>query len=382
MGDVFDWRLPGGHAFRGTLAQWPKYLTRFVTRHAISDIILFGDCRPLHLVAKAIAQQCGIRVFIVEEGYLRPDWVTFSTNATNGHARLPKDIAALDEAFAQIQPGAPALPVSGPIPSSFTLRAWDTFYYYAATYLGLAFFPFYRSHRNESPIIEGISWLLRFTRRKAERARTAQALAVLRDKPFFLCPLQLNTDAQLRVHSRFGAMKPALEMIIQSFARWAPAKDYLAIKLHPLDPGLQNWRAIALDLAKAYGIGDRCVFLEDGDILAIVRAAKGVVTINSTTGTLSLAEAVPTLVLGEAVYNIPGICSAQDLDAFWCNPDPVDTLRYAKLKAILITDHLIRGGFHSDIGLDTLIDGALARLCAVDTGADQKVPQFAIGAAG
>ena len=64
----------------------------------------------------------------------------------------------------------------------------------------------------------------------------------------------------------------------------------LIVKGHPLDNGLRDWRAVTLGIAEGLGLQDRVLFLEDGNIDLLVRAARGVVTVNSTTGTLSAAR--------------------------------------------------------------------------------------------
>ena len=45
-GDRAFWRLPGAVDFRGRPEEWPEFLDRLIVERAISDIILFGDCRP------------------------------------------------------------------------------------------------------------------------------------------------------------------------------------------------------------------------------------------------------------------------------------------------------------------------------------------------
>jgi hypothetical protein len=101
-GDRAFWRLPGAVDFCGHPAEWPEFLDRLIVERAISDIILFGDDRPLHRAAIHVAESRARRVHVVDEGYLRPDWITFEeagsmvvqrcrgirAGTTNGHARF------------------------------------------------------------------------------------------------------------------------------------------------------------------------------------------------------------------------------------------------------------------------------------------------------
>ena len=61
--------------------------------------------------------------------------------------------------------------------------------------------------------------------------------------PFFLLPLQLGSDAQIRDHSRFDDMAGVMEFVMESFARHAPVEARLVVKNHPLDMGLVNYPA-------------------------------------------------------------------------------------------------------------------------------------------
>ncbi|HYZ41118.1 MAG TPA: capsular biosynthesis protein, partial [Stellaceae bacterium] len=90
-GDRAFWRLPGAVDFRGRPQEWPEFLDELIVGKAISDVILFGDCRPLHRAAIRIAEERLLRIHVVEEGYLRPDWITFEEGGVNGHSSLPRD---------------------------------------------------------------------------------------------------------------------------------------------------------------------------------------------------------------------------------------------------------------------------------------------------
>jgi len=87
------WRLPGAVDFCGREPEWPQFLDRLIVDRAVSDVILFGDCRPLHRAAIRVAQSRGLRVYVVEEGYFRPDWITLEEGGVNGYSSLPRDPA-------------------------------------------------------------------------------------------------------------------------------------------------------------------------------------------------------------------------------------------------------------------------------------------------
>jgi Capsule polysaccharide export protein len=87
-GDKAYWRLPNGIDYRGTLAEWPESFARLLEKHRISDVMLFGDCRDHHMAALKVCRERGVTVWVFEEGYVRPDWVTMEVGGVNGHSYL------------------------------------------------------------------------------------------------------------------------------------------------------------------------------------------------------------------------------------------------------------------------------------------------------
>ncbi len=358
-GDQHDWHRTA-IAWRGDAAGWPDFLCGVLAERAITDVILFGDSRPLHIAARALCADLAIPVHVFEEGYLRPDFVTLERGGVNGHSPLPRSLAAVRAAAATLPP----IPELAAVPAAFGRRAVEASRYHAFSILMRPRFPRFRGHRPVSALAEGLGWLRRFAGAGAENRRTERALDAIKNRPYFVMPLQLDADSQLRIHSPYGAMAPALAQVIASFARSAPADTVLLIKQHPLDPALTDWRQLCDTLGAAHEIADRLVFIERGDIGDIVGNSRGLVTINSTTGTLALAAGIPVKVLGHAIYNILGLTAAGPLDHFWANPGQVDADAYQALRRVLVHRSLLHGGFHSETGLDLLVTGAAARLVA------------------
>ena len=356
-GDRASWPGPATD-YRGTQADWPSFFDAFAAAERVTDLVLFGDCRPLHRAAHGMATHRKLRIHVLEEGYIRPDWMTLELDGVNGNSTLSRDPKwYLAEARA-----LPPLPEHPPVAASFDRRAREAFAYYYQSLVQLWRFPHYRSHRPVWSGWELCGWGLRLAGRSKRRTHSERKLARLGDAPYFAFPLQLNSDHQIRTHSPFGSMKVAVEFVIESFARAAPPEARLLIKEHPLDNGLINWRRLITRSAAAHGIADRVVLLEEGDVAQIVARARGVVTINSTTGTLALSAGVPTAVLGQAVYHIAGITHQGPLDSFWKSPKRPRPELYDAFCRVLLNRCLIRGGFLSDEGIDLLIEGAAQRL--------------------
>lgn len=361
-GDRATW--PGGHSFRGLERAWPRHCARYVAQHGVTDLIVFGDCRPVHAAAIKAVAAAGVRVHVFEEGYIRPDWITLERDGVNGHSRLPRDPAwYLREARA-----LPPVPDHPPVPSFATGRGWAAFFYYAEVVLQFWRFPFHNTHRDRDPLLEGLAFSRRFGKREIELARADADIRKISDRPFFLFPLQLNSDYQIRLHSPFGTMYRALDVVLESFARSAPAGVGLVVKEHPLDSGLNAWRKVIEARTAALGVADRVVFVDQGDLLTMVDDACGMVVVNSTSGTLALARGKPVKALGNPIYDIAGLTDAQPLDAFWGAPQaPLEGL-YDAFSRVLVDRCLIHGAFLSDVGIALLVAESALRLTGAESG--------------
>lgn len=356
-GDWLDWPGQGAVAYRGTPADWPAWLAAFVAERGVTDIIVFGDLRPAHRAARTLADRRGLRFVTFEEGYLRPNHVTLERGGVNGHSSFPRALHALRLIAAR----AGDLGDEVPVANSFRRRASQSSLYYAATQAASAFFSHYRTHRHASPMREGAAWLRRYVRRWRERRMSRDAVAGLAGRHFFLFPLQLEGDAQIRVHSRFGTMREAVVEVLAAF-RDAPDDIALLVKQHPLDPDVDNWRGFVTERAAELGLSDRVVFIERFDLMPLLKVARGVVTVNSSVGPLALAAGVPVKTLGTAIYDVPGVTADVSLDRFWHAPPPVDAEAFDIFCRALRAKCLVNGGFHGAEALDLLVRNAVARL--------------------
>jgi capsular polysaccharide export protein len=359
-GDRAFWRLPGAVDFCGPERDWPEFLEQLVVDKAITDIILFGDCRPLHRAAVRVAETRLLRLHVVEEGYLRPDWITFEEGGVNGHSALPRDPGWYRERARSL----PAWQDPPAVPGSFRQRAIEDVVYTIASMAGMWRFPYYTTHRPYHQLIEYAGWLRRLAlmRRAQRRAATAIEALSCGPDPLFLFPLQLDCDYQVRVHSPFRAMHLAIEHVLGSFAAHAPGVARLIVKLHPLDSGLVDWTALTGHLAVELGIADRVVILDGGDMGKLLTRKPAVVTVNSTVGTLALACGLPVIALGKAVYDIAGLTFQGELREFWHAPTPPDAALFDAFRRVLAARCLIPGSFFNGGGLTIAVDAAVERL--------------------
>lgn len=358
-GDELDWP-DGAFSYRGSFSDWPVFIDRFLRDHGITDLMLFGDCRPYHVAAHGMARLRAIRTHVLEEGYIRPDWMTLELEGVNARSTLSRD----KNWFIETAKGLPQWPEAPPITASFRRRARDGYWHYHHVVTGrlMRDFPHYRSHRPGSICIEGIGWTWKFLTGKRRRAVAESVLRTLSGKPYFLLPLQLSGDYQIRTHSPFPDMQSAALYAFNSFAAHAPADCHLLVKRHPLDCSFFDWHGFVRGHARRLGLKNRLHFVDGGDLDAMTREARGLVCVNSTTATLALAYGTPVCTLGKAIYNIEGLTHQEHLDSFWVHPTRPEAVVFEAFRSVLLDRCLVRGGLASRSGIEVLIESILEKL--------------------
>jgi capsular polysaccharide export protein len=356
-GDERDWPT-GAEAFRGRYSEWPVYFDKFLREHAITDILLFGDCRPYHVTAHGIAALRDVRIHVLEEGYLRPHWMTLERDGVNARSTLPRDKRWFLEQ-AQNLPRERTLP---PVTASFRRRARDSYNYYRRVFLGRLKYPHYRSHRSTAILAEGLGWVWKFLTQNTHRRAAARVMKQLSGKPYFLLPLQLSDDYQIKAHSSFPDMQSAAKYVIESFATNAPGDVHLLLKAHPLDCSFFNWRGFVRSEARRLSLQDRLHFVDGGDLDTMARSTRGMVCVNSTSATLALTHGRPVCTIGEAIYNMEGLTHQLHLDTFWAAPTRPEPGVYPAFRRVLVDRCLVRGGLASESAVRILIDSILRRL--------------------
>jgi capsular polysaccharide export protein len=225
-------------------------------------------------------------------------------------------------------------------------------------------FPEYKTHRPWHPFYEYAGWIRRFARKPSAQRRTMRAMKEIMadEKPFYLFPLQLDCDSQIRLHSPFGRIAPSIEYVVRSFANNAPAESLLVIKEHPLDNCITDWRALVTQVAAAAGVSQRVLYIEGGDLEAMLGKSQAVVTVNSTVGLIALARGRSVKTLGDAVYDMPELTFQPPLDRFWTEATAPDPALFDCFRRVVAARTQVNGGFFSKIGLELAITGSITAL--------------------
>lgn len=341
--------------FRGQQEGWPGYLEALFDQLNIEAVLLFGDCRPLHRMAHEIAQRRGVEIGVFEEGYVRPDYITFERSGANGNSLIPRNpIFYLNT---PMPPAERPLPVGNP----FWIAALWAVMYYMASILLKPFFPYYRHHRALT-WMECFPWLRSGWRKKYYALKECGMNAKLRGElggRFFLVPLQVHNDAQLHIHSRFGSIVQFIDEVMKSFANHAPRNTVLVIKHHPLDRGYCDYTRFIEGRARLLGLEKRCYYIHDLHLPTLLRLARGVVVVNSTTGLSALFHGAPLKVCGSAIYDMKGLTFRGPLADFWRNAQDAkpDRRLFERFHGYVIRHTQLNGSFYKRLPVMASVSG-------------------------
>lgn len=314
-GDALFWPKRGAVHYREPMQGWEQFFVELLKSRRVEAIVLFGQWRPHHITAIHAARRHGVAVYVFEEGYLRPWWITFEPDGVSGDSPLSDlNLAAL--------PAAPEIPAPMPFRFAFGKMAVYSFLYFLAGTLFRRAYPHYVHHR---PFRFGkiVPWTRSALRKLLYRVTERSALRLLLEPAagsYFLVPLQVQSDSQLRFHSRWSGNAEFIEAVIGSFAAQAPAEACLVFKHHPMERGHTHYGKKIRKLAAQYGVTERVVYIHDGHLPSLLCQARGVVVVNSTTGLQAMHHGTPVHVNGRAFYAKPGLVSLGSLDHFWTNP--------------------------------------------------------------
>jgi len=363
-GDVFHWPWPHTVNYRGPRLDWPAFAAKLMDSRQVTDLVLMGDLRPLHHDAICLARTRGIAVHVLEEGYLRPSYITMEEGGVNANSPLPPTPEAVRERAALVPPPGPPYRIV----DSLATRVFATIKHHVGNAVMLSLFPRYRTHRPYGIGLELTGWLPRYLSRRRRLSQAASRMEELLGSgdPFFLFPLQLDSDMQIRSYSHFGLLDSIMR-VLSSFAAAAPPGCRLLIKNHPLDNGLIDLPRYLDNFSHAAGIADRIVYIDGGPGRPIMahEACQGVVVVNSTMGLEALILNRPVYSLGRAPYAMPGLAVGpreMPLEDFWRTPRPVDQGLLTDFVRVLHADALLPGNFYTDVGIAAAISGILKRL--------------------
>ncbi len=336
--------------YDGTIDSWATYLKDYITANQITDIVLYGDSRPFHKIARAVANDLNITAHCFEEGYLRPYWITYERGGTNGNSPIMQmSVAQMQEMVSDHHADLPEIPVMW---GAIWHHAFYGFLYHLCVALPIPRYRRYQPHRNIGVLKELYLYIRRLlvmpVHGLQRRIRTRRLLRS--GSVYHLVLLQLSHDASLRSHSDLTSVGEFIRFTIAEFANGAPQHHLLAFKAHPFEDWREPLTREVRRAARANKVSDRVRFVPGGKLGPLLDAANSVVTVNSTASQQALWRALPVWVQGRSVFAKPEFVSQQPLRDFFANPDHPDWEAYHDYRLFLLETSQVGGGFYTQRG--------------------------------
>ncbi|MFT6675909.1 MAG: capsular polysaccharide export protein [Sulfitobacter sp.] len=355
-GDQAFWSDKASYiAFQGQADTWRDTLAGLIKDRGVTDIVLYGDTRPIHATAVEAAKAADLKLHVFEEGYMRPYWVTYERGGSNGHSRL------MDLSIEQMRTTLAQSDIEAPLPPGH----WGDMrqhVLYGAVYHWFVLFwnGKYRNFRPHRSLPVGKEFQLYLKRLVLMPVIWAQRIAatwrVRRGGfPYHLALLQLEHDSAFQMHSPFETTADFLELVINGFAKGAPKHHHLVVKAHPLEDGRVPMRRDIRRLARAQGVADRVHFVRGGKLAQLLDDARTGVTVNSTAGQQVLWRGIPLKVFGDAVYAKAEFVSDQPLPDFFAAARGPDNRAFKDYRRFLLETSQVPGGFYSTRGRRQLL---------------------------
>ncbi|MBC6406243.1 MAG: hypothetical protein GDA41_11100 [Rhodospirillales bacterium] len=360
-GDLHNWGFAEAHFFLGRTERYRDWIAYLLKREVVSDVISYGDGHYYTEVALEEAKALGLRLACLEQGYLRPNWVTLELDGVNGNSSLPDNPSFYRRFGIPLSELPDAHVILGNITRNNVLNitAYSFLLYFLAP-----FFPFYRLPVYMPGYVTGLAHLFRYYIDKLQRGQAArdQAHILSLQAPFFLGIMQRPGDSQLVKHSEFPEVRFFYRAAIESFARNAPAESHLLFKCHPLDQGFSGHARGIRQNARQMGVAGRVHFLNGGSLAPLVRKSVGVITVNSTAGLAALNFGTKCKTLGKAIYNIEGLTFQGPLDSFWQSQNMPDKDLFLRFRQLMVEMTQVLGSFSTKDGVALAVETIAKRL--------------------
>ena len=364
-GDRFFARGTKCLVYSGGRQEWQAWFADFLSLADPDHVIYFGAGREFHRVARSVAEASAVNVISLEEGYIRPGFVTVERSANNAASPIAGLIPPANFDLPALERQRTDFRGFGPMCGHGAL-------YYTIRTLFSGWAQRELFHRRFNLVQEVFAWARNYWRRTAHLRRNFAAIEKLLEHhhaQYFLVPLQVATDSQMSLAARGWNSARLIGSVLTSFALHAPASHRLVFKIHPMERGHSTDERRIRSMAERFGLADRVDVIDTGSLGLLTRHSAGMITINSTSGLSAIAHGVPLLVVGDALYANEqlAVCASgePDFDSFWQGAPVADAVLRRRYLAWIRAICLKRGDFYSRRGMGPACQGVLEALRAV-----------------
>ena len=365
--------------FKSAPSDFERWLTELLMTMDFQAVIVFGATKPIHKIARLLCHRMSIPVISLEEGYVRPGYVTVEPSGNNAESPL----AGLLPTNGVVLRALPHNPNA--ISSSSVMGRYATLYYIChglfSTKHEKALF-----HKPERTrlVSEFCCWIRNGVRKYTNQHHNSQVLEKLLesfDRKFFLVPFQVSDDGQLCSNASNGWSNETLAMkAIESFARICPKKYRLVFKIHPHERGHTTLPSLVARLAHMHGVSDRVDVMDSGSLGLLTKHSAGMITINSTAGLSAIFHGIPLAVLGLAIYRNDSLATiienANDIDEFWTTKHVASAAHRRNYLAWLRSNCLVEGDYYLEDQIDPTAEAVFAKCKDIIESRSYKEPNI------
>ena len=336
LGELILYRDKNTYFYRGGIEEWGAYFKEILKTHQIEQIFLLSQHRIYHQIAIEIAKQLDIEVYVFEQGYVRPHFITIERNGVNVNTNLSKDpkfYSTLNppKERSEIKPYDSIILNKHVKNMAMLPYHWLMFVFHAHIYgYGIVVTNYLINRKHVAQFDDRGKWipyhifnfLKLFFNLSTDKLNffvknTHDNWVKKNKKQYYLYPLQVANDTQITYGANI-TVEESLKSVVKSFKHHASPETFLVIKHHPIDRGHNNYKKLINSLSKRYGVEHRVKYIYRCDLDITIKNAIGVIVINSTVGLTALQHKVPVICLSNtAIYNIPFLTYQKGLDSFW-----------------------------------------------------------------
>lgn len=292
--------------YKDTLMEWPSFFVKFIKQNSINKVYILNDSRPYHEPIVDLCIKYKIDLYVFEDGYFRPGYITLEPYGVNGNSHINK--FALNE-FDNVMD---IKELNFKLQNKFISRVKFSL----ISNLNFIFCSNYSSYRP----LNSYYWAKRLIKSYliffisfCKDSITFKMLKKSNKKKFFV-PLQVFDDTQIRFHSSYESNFDFIDEIFNQIEKINRENFIIMFKQHPGDRGQINYKKYIQKKIKKNNLSANISFSVVTPVKKFIEICDGVILINSTSGIESLREGKEVLVKGNAIYG--SMCHRNEIKDF------------------------------------------------------------------
>lgn len=303
LAECFFYREKNSFYYKDKFDNWPDFFKNFIERNKINRVYMLNDSRPYHQSIIRICNELSVRLYVFEDGYFRPNYITLEPYGVNGNSLFRCFHNELEPQYKNYQ-------LNFNLKNKFLSRLTFSLLSCMQPVIDKN----YIAYRSLNPLY----WLKKYLKQFAikisyfyqDHYMLRRALKKKPKKIFFI-PLQVFDDSQIKYHSKFSSNYDFINAVYKAFNNLYQDNDFLIIfKQHPGDQGLINYKKYILSLFNSKNV----IFVFNIDANYLIDISNAVILINSTLGINAIKLNKKVFLFGSSVYE--SHCYSGDLTSF------------------------------------------------------------------